>query len=59
MRKNFFKLIIVFILIAVQLMVFSKLVKMPKYISELKNPTIENVKIEEMDLKPELTLNQI
>jgi arylsulfatase A-like enzyme len=48
MRKNFFKLIIVFILISVAIGIWfsQNWYKMPKYISNLKNPTIENVKIE-------------
>ncbi len=48
MRKNFFKLIIVFILIAVSIGIWfsQNWYKMPKYISNLKNPTIKNVKIE-------------
>ena len=48
MRKNFFKLIIVFILISVAIGIWfsQNWYKMPKYISYLKNPTIENVTIE-------------
>ena len=48
MRKNFFKLIIVFILISVAIGIWfsQNWYKMPKYISNLKNPTIENVTIE-------------
>lgn len=48
MRKNFFRLLIVFILIVVAIGIWfsQNWYKMPKYISNLKNPTIENVKIE-------------
>jgi uncharacterized sulfatase len=48
MRKNFFRLLIVFILIVVTIGIWfsQNWYKMPKYISYLKNPTIENVTIE-------------
>ena len=48
MRKNFFRLLIVFILIVVAIGIWfsQNWYKMPKYISYLKNPTIENVTIE-------------
>ena len=48
MRKIFFRLLIVFILIVVAIGIWfsQNWYKMPKYISNLKNPTIENVKIE-------------
>ena len=48
MRKNFFRLLIVFILIVVAIGIWfsQNWYKMPKYISNLKNPTIENVTIE-------------
>lgn len=48
MRKNFFRLFIAFILIVVAIGIWfsQNWYKMPKYISNLKNPTIENVKIE-------------
>ena len=48
MRKNFFRLLIVFILIVVAIGIWfsQNWYKMPKYVSYLKNPTIENVKIE-------------
>ena len=48
MRKNFFRLLIVFILIVVTIGIWfsQNWYKMPKYISLLKNPIIENVTIE-------------
>jgi uncharacterized sulfatase len=48
MRKNFFRLLIVFILIVVTIGIWfsQNWYKMPKYISYLKNPIIENVTIE-------------
>ena len=48
MRKNFFRLFIAFILIVVAIGIWfsQNWYKMPKYISNLKNPTIENVTIE-------------
>jgi len=48
MRKIFFRLLIVFILIVVTIGIWfsQNWYKMPKYISNLKNPTIENVTIE-------------
>ena len=48
MRKIFFRLLIVFILIVVAIGIWfsQNWYKMPKYISYLKNPTIENVTIE-------------
>ncbi len=48
MRKNFFRLLIVFILIVVAIGIWfsQNWYKMPKYISYFKNPTIENVIIE-------------
>ena len=48
MRKIFFRLLIVFILIVVTIGIWfsQNWYKMPKYISNLKNPTIENVAIE-------------
>ena len=48
MRKNFFRFLIVFILIVVAIGIWfsQNWYKMPKYISNLKNPTIENVTIE-------------
>ena len=48
MRKNFFRLLIVFILIVIAIGIWfsQNWYKMPKYISNLKNPTIENVKTE-------------
>ena len=48
MRQNFFRFLIVFILIVVAIGIWfsQNWYKMPKYISNLKNPTIENVTIE-------------
>ena len=48
MRQNFFRFLIVFILIVVVIGIWfsQNWYKMPKYISNLKNPTIENVTIE-------------
>ena len=48
MRKIFFRLLIVFILIVVAIGIWfsQNWYKMPKYISNLKNPTTENVTIE-------------
>ena len=48
MRKNFFRLLIVFILIVVAIGIWfsQNWYKMPKYISNLKNPITENVTIE-------------
>jgi len=48
MRKIFFRFLIVFILIVVAIGIWfsQNWYKMPKYISNLKNPTIENVTIE-------------
>jgi len=48
MRKNFFRLLIVFILIVVAIGIWfsQNWYKMPKYISYFKNPTIENVIID-------------
>ena len=48
MRKIFFRFLIVFILIVVAIGIWfsQNWYKMPKYISYLKNPTIENVTIE-------------
>ena len=48
MRQNFFRFLIVFILIVVAIGIWfsQNWYKMPKYISNLKNPTIENVAIE-------------
>ena len=48
MRKIFFRLLIVFILIVVAIGIWfsQNWYKMPKYISYLKNPTIENVTID-------------
>ena len=48
MRQNFFRFLIVFILVVVAIGIWfsQNWYKMPKYISNLKNPTIENVTIE-------------
>ena len=48
MRQNFFRFLIVFILIVVAIGIWfsQNWYKMPKYISNLKNPTIENMTIE-------------
>ena len=48
MRQNFFRFLIVFILVVVAIGIWfsQNWYKMPKYISYLKNPTIENVTIE-------------
>ena len=48
MRKNFLRFLIVFILVFVAIGIWfsQNWYKMPKYISNLKNPTIENVAIE-------------
>ena len=48
MKQNFFRFLIVFILIFVAIGIWfsQNWYKMPKYISNLKNPTIENVAIE-------------